>query len=224
MLAGVSSAAFIAVTTALRSACDWLCCTSGNGDNSNNWSRSRSSCYSVYEVADNTVNAGGNNHLFLIQPNERKLFLARSPNVAIKNGRKISPINAIPNIEHVVVRQKDKKRLKQKIDGTPLNTSKKNSCPASVYSVEKVQKPSIASIRSYRIGRRLSDTIALSPKCSFSDLRQIDSVEILTEFNDDEEVVREAVRNILGWFLELLKLEIEKSFVFIVQENKFSLL
>lgn len=48
------------ITTALRSACDWLCCTSGNGEGSANWSRSRSSCYSVYEVAETNVanNAG----------------------------------------------------------------------------------------------------------------------------------------------------------------------
>ena len=128
-------------------------------------------------------------------------FSARSPNVGIKNGRKISPINAVPNIEHVVVvRQKDKKRTKQKFESTPLGSekSKKNSCPAGVYSVEKVQKPSISSVRSYKIGRRLSDTVALSPEFSLNDLRRIESIEFLAEINDDDENVREAVRNILG--------------------------
>uniref|UniRef100_A0AC34PUT1 Ribosomal protein L22 n=1 Tax=Panagrolaimus sp. JU765 TaxID=591449 RepID=A0AC34PUT1_9BILA len=118
----------------------------------------------------------------------------------------------VPNIEHVVVvRQKEKK--KQKSRPEILEKSKKNSCPASVYSVDKVQKASVASVRSYRIGRRLSDTVALSPKCSFKNLRRIDSIEIFTEISDDDETTREAVKNILGEFKFLMIFPFGSNFI-----------
>lgn len=141
------------------------------------------------------------------------MFLARSPNVAIKNGRKISPIMSLPNIDHhiVVIRQKERKKSKQKhqeIRHFGPEKSKKNSCPASVYAIDHVQKQSIASIRSYRIGRRLSDnTMALSSKCSLSDLRNIELIEVKTIPDNDsieDEKSHEAVRCILGEFCVIL--------------------
>uniref|UniRef100_A0AC34F674 Uncharacterized protein n=1 Tax=Panagrolaimus sp. ES5 TaxID=591445 RepID=A0AC34F674_9BILA len=111
---------------------------------------------------------------------------------------------SLPNIDHIVViRQKERKKSKQKhqeIRHFGPEKSKKNSCPASVYAIDHVQKQSIASIRSYRINRRLSDTMAISQKCSLSDLRNIELIEAKTIDADsiEDEKSHEAVRSILG--------------------------
>uniref|UniRef100_A0A7E4W5N8 CUB domain-containing protein n=1 Tax=Panagrellus redivivus TaxID=6233 RepID=A0A7E4W5N8_PANRE len=156
-----ASAAIPSAKTAIRSACDWLCCTSSTRDNTSNWRSSRSSCYSVYEVADANVTANPG---------------ARSPNVAIKSGRKISPV---PNIEQIVVirQNKEKKKFRHKAEtslsnGTSVYTSnsKKNSCPASVCVIENGQKPSVASLRSFNPTRRLSEVIFNRPTISINDV------------------------------------------------------
>uniref|UniRef100_A0A914YAD9 Uncharacterized protein n=1 Tax=Panagrolaimus superbus TaxID=310955 RepID=A0A914YAD9_9BILA len=112
---------------------------------------------------------------------------------------------SLPNIDHIVViRQKERKKSKQKhqeIRHFGPEKSKKNSCPASVYAIDHVQKQSIASIRSYRINRRLSDTMPISSqKCSLSDLRNVELIEAKTIDADSigDEKSHEAVRCILG--------------------------
>uniref|UniRef100_A0A914DGU9 Uncharacterized protein n=1 Tax=Acrobeloides nanus TaxID=290746 RepID=A0A914DGU9_9BILA len=119
MIAGIISSMIIPAkagipeTTAFRSACSWLCCTRSDADPSTSWSQGRSSSHSVYEVAQNDG--------------------SRSPNT-VKNGRKISPIGAMPCSDHVVIRQKKYET------GKKTSSQESDSIPAKVFVSRREEK------------------------------------------------------------------------------------